>query len=331
MRCCATDRRRHPRAARVSAGPPAAGSRARAPPGRPRAPALAAGLPSAGPRPRAPAPQPPAATVARTPFLVPPAAAPQLPPLSAPAPGSSVALPSTAQLGTLLPSCLGHLLCSCVVHSGTSQAELPAMAAASPAMPKAMAFQCLAAIICSMPRTGLISDLLPDGRGPRGSQQGIDLCARLLLDPADAFVFENPGYLMAGLLPAWCSPTSVLRRLQGLDTAALPRDGARAAYVRALAQFARPACSPSVHRQAIPHARGRGPHSCRAAPPARASSTEVCAGGIARACRSTVGQLISTAANSSTPDGKACELTTGEFRHRPVLVSAPARCCRRTS
>ena len=30
-----------------------------------------------------------------------------------------------------------------------------------------------------------------------GSQQAIDLCARLLLDAGDAFVFENPGYLMA--------------------------------------------------------------------------------------------------------------------------------------
>jgi GntR family transcriptional regulator/MocR family aminotransferase len=30
-----------------------------------------------------------------------------------------------------------------------------------------------------------------------GSQQGLDLCARLLPDPGDPFVFENPGYLLA--------------------------------------------------------------------------------------------------------------------------------------
>jgi GntR family transcriptional regulator/MocR family aminotransferase len=74
----------------------------------------------------------------------------------------------------------------------------------------------------------------------QGSQQGIDLCARLLLDPADAFVFENPGYLMArrcfeatgaAMLPV---PVDA----QGLDTAALPRDGrARLAYVTPSHQF----------------------------------------------------------------------------------------------
>lgn len=30
-----------------------------------------------------------------------------------------------------------------------------------------------------------------------GSQQGLDLCARLLLDPGDPFLFENPGYALA--------------------------------------------------------------------------------------------------------------------------------------
>lgn len=30
-----------------------------------------------------------------------------------------------------------------------------------------------------------------------GSQQGLDLCARLLLDPGDSFLIENPGYLLA--------------------------------------------------------------------------------------------------------------------------------------
>lgn len=30
-----------------------------------------------------------------------------------------------------------------------------------------------------------------------GSQQGLDLCARLLLDPGDPFLIENPGYILA--------------------------------------------------------------------------------------------------------------------------------------
>ncbi|WP_245928123.1 PLP-dependent aminotransferase family protein [Bosea psychrotolerans] len=30
-----------------------------------------------------------------------------------------------------------------------------------------------------------------------GSQQGLDLCARMLLDPGDAFLIENPGYILA--------------------------------------------------------------------------------------------------------------------------------------
>jgi GntR family transcriptional regulator/MocR family aminotransferase len=30
-----------------------------------------------------------------------------------------------------------------------------------------------------------------------GSQQGLDLCARLLLDPGDRAVMEDPGYTLA--------------------------------------------------------------------------------------------------------------------------------------
>lgn len=73
-----------------------------------------------------------------------------------------------------------------------------------------------------------------------GSQQAIDLCARLLLDAGDAFVFEDPGYLMARrsfemtgahLLPV---PVDAL----GLDTARLPDDArARLAYVTPSHQF----------------------------------------------------------------------------------------------
>jgi len=73
-----------------------------------------------------------------------------------------------------------------------------------------------------------------------GSQQGIDLCARLLLDPSDAFVFEEPGYLMARR----CFETTGAKLLatpvdaHGLDTACLPRDDhARLAYVTPSHQF----------------------------------------------------------------------------------------------
>ncbi len=73
-----------------------------------------------------------------------------------------------------------------------------------------------------------------------GSQQGIDLCARLLLDSGDAFVFEDPGYLMARR----CFEATGARLLpvpvdaQGLETARLPRaDRARLAYVTPSHQF----------------------------------------------------------------------------------------------
>ena len=73
-----------------------------------------------------------------------------------------------------------------------------------------------------------------------GSQQGIDLCARLLLDPGDAFVFEEPGYLMARR----CFEATGAKLLatpvdaHGLDTACLPRDDrARLAYVTPSHQF----------------------------------------------------------------------------------------------
>ncbi|HEY9029038.1 MAG TPA: PLP-dependent aminotransferase family protein, partial [Burkholderiaceae bacterium] len=74
-----------------------------------------------------------------------------------------------------------------------------------------------------------------------GSQQAIDLCARLLLDPGDAFVFEEPGYLMARR----CFEATGARLLatpvdaHGLDTARLPHDEARVrlAYVTPSHQF----------------------------------------------------------------------------------------------
>ncbi|BDB27534.1 PLP-dependent aminotransferase family protein [Cupriavidus sp. P-10] len=73
-----------------------------------------------------------------------------------------------------------------------------------------------------------------------GSQQAIDLCARLLLDTGDAFVFEDPGYLMArccfAATGATCLPTPVDEH--GLDTASLPQDErVRLAYVTPSHQF----------------------------------------------------------------------------------------------
>lgn len=73
-----------------------------------------------------------------------------------------------------------------------------------------------------------------------GSQQAIDLCARLLLNPGDAFVFEEPGYLMARrcfeATGARALPTLVDEH--GLQTARLPGDGiARLAYVTPSHQF----------------------------------------------------------------------------------------------
>ena len=56
-----------------------------------------------------------------------------------------------------------------------------------------------------------------------GSQQAIDLCARVLLNAGDAFVFEDPGYLMARrcfeATGARCLPTPV--DALGLETQAL--------------------------------------------------------------------------------------------------------------
>lgn len=73
-----------------------------------------------------------------------------------------------------------------------------------------------------------------------GSQQAIDLCARLLLDAGDAFVFEDPGYLIARrcfeATGAECLPVPV--DSEGLDPAALPeRDCVRLAYVTPSHQF----------------------------------------------------------------------------------------------
>jgi GntR family transcriptional regulator/MocR family aminotransferase len=73
-----------------------------------------------------------------------------------------------------------------------------------------------------------------------GAQQGIDLCARLLLNADDAFVFEDPGYLMARrcfeATGASCLANPV--DAHGLDTRNLPQDNrARLVYVTPSHQF----------------------------------------------------------------------------------------------
>ncbi|WFP62106.1 PLP-dependent aminotransferase family protein [Mesorhizobium sp. WSM4904] len=70
-----------------------------------------------------------------------------------------------------------------------------------------------------------------------GSQQGLDLCARLLLDPGDPFVIENPGYLLArhAFVAAGGIAVPVAVDADGLRTDALPP--ARLAYVTPSHQF----------------------------------------------------------------------------------------------
>lgn len=87
-----------------------------------------------------------------------------------------------------------------------------------------------------------------------GSQQAIDLCARLLLDAADAFVFEDPGYLMARrcfeATGASCLATPV--DAHGLDTSKLPRDkNARLVYVTPSHQFPLGGVLPITRRQEL--------------------------------------------------------------------------------
>lgn len=87
-----------------------------------------------------------------------------------------------------------------------------------------------------------------------GSQQAIDLCARLLLNPGDSFVFEDPGYLMARrcfeATGARCLPVPV--DAHGLDTRSLPLDrSVRLAYVTPSHQFPLGGVLPITRRQEL--------------------------------------------------------------------------------
>lgn len=70
-----------------------------------------------------------------------------------------------------------------------------------------------------------------------GSQQGLDLCARLLLDPGSQVVMENPGYALARqvFLAAGAEVTPINVDREGIRTDGLP--SARLAYVTPSHQF----------------------------------------------------------------------------------------------
>ncbi|WP_159916889.1 PLP-dependent aminotransferase family protein [Pantoea sp. 18069] len=88
----------------------------------------------------------------------------------------------------------------------------------------------------------------------QGAQQAIDLCARLLLEPGSAYVFEDPGYVMARR----CFEASGARGVAvpvdalGMDTSSLPFDAqVRLAYVTPSHQFPLGGVLPIARRQAL--------------------------------------------------------------------------------
>jgi GntR family transcriptional regulator/MocR family aminotransferase len=72
-----------------------------------------------------------------------------------------------------------------------------------------------------------------------GSQQGLDICARLLLDASDRFVMEDPGYQMARHTFAATGATTmpVAVDAEGLQTERLDGIAARLAYVTPSHQY----------------------------------------------------------------------------------------------
>ncbi len=84
-----------------------------------------------------------------------------------------------------------------------------------------------------------------------GSQQGMDLCARLLLDPGDRFIMENPGYLHArqSFESVGGVGISISVDQEGLQTGSLP--SARLAYVTPSHQFPLGAVLSAARRRAL--------------------------------------------------------------------------------
>lgn len=72
-----------------------------------------------------------------------------------------------------------------------------------------------------------------------GSQQGLDICARLLLDPDDRFAIENPCYAMARQIFASTGASSIAIDVDrdGLNADALAELDARLVYVTPSHQF----------------------------------------------------------------------------------------------
>jgi GntR family transcriptional regulator/MocR family aminotransferase len=94
-----------------------------------------------------------------------------------------------------------------------------------------------------------------------GSQQGLDLCARLLLDPGDRAVMEDPGYNLARqvFLAAGAALVPVAVDRDGMRTEHLPP--ARLAYVTPSHQFPLGSVMPAGRRRALlAWARGAGAH-----------------------------------------------------------------------
>ena len=84
-----------------------------------------------------------------------------------------------------------------------------------------------------------------------GSQQGLDLCARLLLDAGDPFVVENPGYVLArqAFLAAGGVALSADVDRDGIVTDGLPN--ARLAYVTPSHQYPLGAVLSATRRRAL--------------------------------------------------------------------------------
>src|SRR5262245_17254444 len=84
-----------------------------------------------------------------------------------------------------------------------------------------------------------------------GSQQGIDLCARLLVDPGDRVLMENPGYGLArqAFLAAGAEVVPVAVDQEGMRTEELPP--ARLAYTTPSHQFPLGSVMPAPRRRAL--------------------------------------------------------------------------------